>query len=144
MSEHTKQHALSKYEEDFPERATEYLAKGKSFAALAALFDISEDTLMNWRNSRPDFDDACKRGRAKGQAWWEDNSDANMDNKDYSSVRYIFKMKSQYKLRDGNEPSAQPPGINLTALVGIDGSEHTDLVNQIVSDARNRGEITDQ
>lgn len=138
-----REHALSKYEDNFTDIAKEILGKGKSYAAVAAALDISLDTVERWRKEYPEFEEACKRGKAKGQAWWEDNSDANMENKDFSSVRYIFKMKSQYKVRDGTEPNSQNQGINIHAVVGMDGQEHNGFINQVYSDAKARGEVND-
>jgi hypothetical protein len=113
---------------------------GKSYAALAAHLDVSQNTLDNWRKAYPAFDDAVSRGRDKGQATWEQESDDNMNNKDYSSVRYIFKMKTQYKLRDGTEPVKQDNAINTHMLFGMEGSDHKSLVERVLGDAEKRGE----
>lgn len=128
-----KEHALSIYEDRFTGVAIEVLGKGKSYAALAAELGICLDTVETWRKKYPEFAYACKVGKAKGQAWWEENSDQNMENKDYSSVRYIFKMKSQYKVRDGtegNKQDNQQPTAHI--LFGMEGDKHRDLVERIM------------
>ena len=138
---HGQDHALNKYCDDYPQAAIAFLGKGKSYAALAAHLDVSQRTLDNWRKAYPDFDEAVERGRDKGQAYWEQDSDDNMHNKDYSSVRYIFKMKSQYKLKDGTEPVKQDNNTtNTHVLFGMEGSEHKSLVDRVLGDAKDRGE----
>jgi hypothetical protein len=133
-------HALNKYSDDYPEQAIAFLAKGKSYAALAAHLDVSQRTLDNWRKAYPDFDDAVERGRDKGQALWEQDSDDNMQNKDYCSTRYIFKMKSQYKVKDGSEPIKQDNTTNTHMLFGLEGEQHLDLVKRVMSGSQERGE----
>lgn len=134
-----KYHALSKYYDDFPERAHQFLSYGKSFAALAGELDVSIESIERWRKEKPEFNDACNRGRAKGQAWWEEQGDSNMENRNYSATMYIFKMKSQYKVKDGSEPIKQDP-ISTHMLFGMEGSEHKSLVERVLGDAQQRGE----
>lgn len=124
-------HALTVYYPEMCKTAIEILGKGKSYAALAAALEISQRTILRWRQTYPEFEEACEIGKDKGQAWWEEDSDVNMANKDYSSVRYIFKMKSQYKIKDGTEPVKQDaPGPQI--IFGMEGKEHKALVESII------------
>lgn len=132
-------HALDKYYPEMCEQAEDFLANGKSFAALAGELDIAEQTVYEWQKKYPDFDRACKIGKAKGQAWWENQGDSNMENKNYNATMYIFKMKSQYKVKDGSEPIKQDyPQSHL--LFGMEGNEHKSLVERVLGDAKERGE----
>jgi Helix-turn-helix domain len=132
--------ALDKYYPDMCKTAIEFLAKGKSYAALAGQLEIAEQTVYAWQKKYPDFDRACQVGKAKGQAYWEQVSDDNMYNKEFCSTRYIFKMKSQYKLKDGSEPIKQDAPTTPAVIFGMEGKEHGELVERILQGSIDRKE----
>jgi transposase-like protein len=133
-------HGLNAYYDDYPEKAIAFLAQGKSYAALAAYLDVSQQTLDNWRKRYPEFDDAVARGKDKGQAWWEQDGDSNIQNKNYNATMYIFKMKSQYRVRDGSEAKG------MQFIGAVDASKNADaqeLIDKAVAEAKARGEFKD-
>lgn len=122
------EHALNQYKPEFCDTAVSILGAGKSIAALAAALEVSCKTIDEWRKRYDEFGHAVDCGRARGQAYWENESDSNMHNKDYASTRYIFKMKSQYKLRDNDDASVHV----------VTPAEDSSKITEIMRDIANR------
>ena len=60
------------YRPEFCERVIEYGKQGKSKTWMAAEFDVTKQTLLNWERAHPEFLDAMTRALQFSQMWWED------------------------------------------------------------------------
>lgn len=56
------------YRDEYREQAKNYCLLGATDADLAGFFGVTERTIINWRKSHPDFDDACESGKARADA----------------------------------------------------------------------------
>lgn len=61
----------SGYNPAYCERVIELGREGKSKVQMAADFDVSKQTLLNWADAHPEFFDALTRAATLAQAWWE-------------------------------------------------------------------------
>lgn len=126
-----KWNANTLYEEAYDAQAYEYMAGDKSHAALAAFFGVTEQTIYRWKKEHPSFKEAVEAGRAAGQAFVEDEARQNMHDKSFNTSLYIFKMKSQYKVRDESTTKALL-GINTEG----DPDRAREFVNSFSRDSR--------
>lgn len=63
--------APTKYNPEFhPSDFIEKSKKGKTFAQIAASWDISRDTLWKWTDRHKEFSDAVKKGRELAEDWY--------------------------------------------------------------------------
>lgn len=63
----------SKYRKEFhPDNFIELSRKGKTFAQIAAAWDIDRDTIKEWAKRHKEFSAAIKRGRQLAEAWYID------------------------------------------------------------------------
>ena len=58
----------TKYKPEYCQQAEEYIAKGHSMEALASQFDVSRETIYNWKENIEDFKLALDKGFSKRQA----------------------------------------------------------------------------
>lgn len=133
-------HALNLYYPEHCAKAKEILSRGETLTSVAAELDVDRRTIETWRKKYPEFDWACTTGQAKGLSYWEKVGAQNLDNQKYNTTMYIFKLKSQYQVRD-NDPPQQAQGLNVHAVLGIDGDKHESLKSHILNQAAVRGEI---
>lgn len=90
----------TQYDDSYPDKAYYFLRKGKSKTALAAYLSVNPKTIYAWMKEHEAFGYAVECGFAAGQASDEDMLERNLENKDFNTRAYIFKMKVQYKLRE--------------------------------------------
>ena len=90
---------LTDYKKSHCETALNVLSKGKSLAAVCAALDICRQTLINWRNTFPEFDEAVKRGLQKAQSKWEDIGESGIvgEHEKFSAPAWIFSMKNRFR-----------------------------------------------
>lgn len=58
----------TKYKAEYAELAYNYCLMGASEPDLQRLFDVSPQTLYNWRSLHPDFLEGCKKGKEEADA----------------------------------------------------------------------------
>lgn len=86
--------AKGKYQDNFPEVAEEYLAKGHSKQALCGKLGIHKDTLYTWIKEKPAFSDAIKRGVNRGLSHFEDKLLDKINRGDLTAL--IFTLKTRF------------------------------------------------
>ncbi len=88
-----------KYNTDMCIKAQKVLADGESLAAVCAELDITRTTLYDWRETYPEFDEACKKGLMKAQRDWERiGREGIMGNLEkFSASPWIFTMKNRFR-----------------------------------------------
>lgn len=59
------------YKPEYCEAVIELGRAGKSKVQMAASFDVSKQTLLNWADTYPEFLDALTRATTLAQDWWE-------------------------------------------------------------------------
>ena len=65
----------SLYKEEYAEQARKYCLLGATDKELAALFEVNEDTIYEWKNVHSEFSDSIKKGK--------DQADANVADRLY-------------------------------------------------------------
>jgi hypothetical protein len=85
------------YKPTYCNEAVEYLAQGYSLTAFAGEIGVCRDSVYNWMDTHPDFFDAIKKGRAKGQATWEKRLASMAIEGGGNATAIIFAMKNLYQ-----------------------------------------------
>lgn len=75
----------TKYEDRFLEIAEKYLAGGKSVTQLAKHLNVAKSTVYKWAEENKAFSDALELGKEFSQAYWEDELENMMYNKEVNS-----------------------------------------------------------
>jgi len=57
----------TKFKPEYCRIAEEILSRDEPYCAVAAEFNVSEETIRNWKRERPDFFESCKKGKAAGK-----------------------------------------------------------------------------
>lgn len=65
-------------------------SRGMNHKEIASEFGISSDTLDNWRDSYPMFNEACEIGKSAHEAWYLRTGKANLDNRFFQTGLFKF------------------------------------------------------
>lgn len=106
------------YSPDLCERAVALGKRGKSWAGIAAAFNISRSTLNEWERLFPEFSDALARARAAAQSWWEDHGRRNLKADRYQAQVHKNIMAAQFEDYREAAKAGNSNGLDLGALVG--------------------------
>lgn len=85
------------YKEAYCNEVLEHLAEGFTLASFGGIVGASRDTLYEWAKVHPQFSDAIKKGRAKGQHLWEQRLAAQAASGAGNTAAIIFAMKNLYQ-----------------------------------------------
>jgi hypothetical protein len=61
----------TRYQPEFAEKVIELMAEGYSLGGFAGTIGVGRRAINTWMEKHPDFDQACARGLAVRQYWWE-------------------------------------------------------------------------
>jgi hypothetical protein len=77
---------------DEPEYKAEICAKivdlgtaGKSLVQISCIIDIPRTTLLRWGDEHPEFRTALSRAKEAEQAWWENQAQNNLENREFNA-----------------------------------------------------------
>lgn len=89
----------NKYKKEYPKKAEEILAQGKSLAAVCAALDIARQTFYEWKDQHPEFKESIEKGLLKAQAAWEEiGKDGIVGNYEkFNASSWIFTMKNRFR-----------------------------------------------
>lgn len=119
----------SKYRKDFhPEDFIRLSRQGKTFAQIAAAWDIDRETLWSWGKRHTEFANAIKRGRQLAEAWYMEIGQSAMFGQvkiDGRPVKvelgwYVWMTKNMFKwtdkiaVKDEKPNPAEDPLADLT------------------------------
>ncbi|MEM7477061.1 MAG: hypothetical protein AAF483_18920 [Planctomycetota bacterium] len=99
----------SKYKPEYCELAKEYASAGSTNKMLAAAIGVHEDTITNWKNVHPEFNDALTRAKV--------SADVEVEKSLYRmAVGYSYDVQEARVVRDadGNE---RLEAVTLTKFV---------------------------
>lgn len=87
------------YNETICAKAIEVLSNGESLVAVAAELGVSRQTIYDWKDKHPEFNEAVQLGLARSQRYWEQmGHDGTVGtNKDFSATPWVFTMKSRFR-----------------------------------------------
>lgn len=86
----------TKFKPSFCNEVKEHLAQGYTLASWAGTIGVCRSTAYNWSEAHPEFLDAIKVGRAKGQLVWEKRLSKQADEGSGNTAAIIFGMKNLY------------------------------------------------
>lgn len=87
----------SLYRDAYVNEVIQHLAQGYTLASWGGQIGVCRDTVHEWSKVHPEFSDAVKKGRAKGQALWEERLAAQALTGTGNTTAIIFAMKNLYK-----------------------------------------------
>ena len=85
------------YKPTYCDQAVEHLAEGFSLTSFAGEIGHSRDSIYRWMDEHEEFSDAVKKGRAKGQAKWEQRLAKLATEGGGNATAIIFAMKNLYQ-----------------------------------------------
>jgi len=84
------------YRPEFCERVIEYGKQGKSKTWMAAEFDVTKQTLLNWERAHPEFLDAMTRALQFSQMWWEDKGQEALEKPVFQASMWSRSMAARF------------------------------------------------
>lgn len=93
----------TKYEDRFLEIAEKYLAGGKSVTQLAKHLNVAKSTVYKWAEENKAFSDALELGKEFSQAYWEDELENMMYNKEVNSPLVKLYFANRFGWSDKTE-----------------------------------------
>lgn len=87
----------TKYKATYITDVISHLGEGFTLASWAGSIGVSRDTVYEWASVYPEFSDAIKKGRAKGQAIWEKRLANQAITGAGNTAAIIFAMKNMYQ-----------------------------------------------
>lgn len=89
----------NKYCNDFCKQAEDILSTGKSLAAVCAAFNVTRQSLYDWKDAHPEFKEAIDRGLQKAQVVWEEIGANGIQGnyKNFGAAPWIFTMKNRFR-----------------------------------------------
>lgn len=85
------------YKEAYCDEAIAHLGEGFTLASFAGIVGADRQTVYNWAEAHPEFFDAIKKGRAKGQHVWEKRLSKQAEDGAGNTAAIIFAMKNLYQ-----------------------------------------------
>lgn len=93
----------TKYEDRFLEIAEKYLAGGKSVTQLAKHLNVAKSTIYKWAEENQEFSDALELGKEFSQAYWENELENMMYNKEVNSPLVKLYFANRFGWSDKTE-----------------------------------------
>lgn len=108
----------TKYKPEYCQVVIDYLSQGKSVTQLARHLKVNKSTIYQWAQDYPAFSDALKDAQEWSQAYWEDELESMMYNKDVNSPLVKLYFANRFKWHDrpateGDDEKAQPLSITF-------------------------------
>lgn len=72
-------------------------ADGYSKARMAAHIGVAKQTIDNWAKAHPDFLDALTRANTLSQAWWEQEAQNGLKNREFNAGIWDKSVKSMFR-----------------------------------------------
>lgn len=117
----------TKYRDEFCDLVVEMGKEGKSFCQMACAMDITEETLYQWKKSKPDFSESLKKARQHAQAWWEDHGQRGTIGQidGFNSTSYVWQTKNRFPdaFRDKHEIEHSGEVEVTVTIGGINGEQ---------------------
>jgi transposase len=85
------------YKPAYCNEVIEHLGEGYSLASFGGIIGAARQTIYNWADEYPEFLDAIKKGRAKGQRLWESRLANQAITGEGNTAAIIFAMKNLYQ-----------------------------------------------
>lgn len=131
------------YKPTYCDQAVEHLALGYSLTSFAGKIGHSRDSIYRWMDEHEEFSGAVKKGRAKGQALWEQRLAAMAVNGGGNATAIIFAMKNLYQ-DDWREKQAiehtGKDGGPIEQSLSLDPSKlSTEAMAELLNAASNEG-----
>lgn len=104
----------------------DHCADGRSLASFCNSIDISRQTLYQWRNRYPEFNDACARALLRAQEWFENQCRAGLQDRNFNSRLAEFLMTAQF--RDDYAPQLARLEVHHTGNVNVRSLPREELV----------------
>lgn len=85
------------YRDEFCNRVIELGKAGYSQARMAADLGVAKSTITEWAKSNADFMNALTRARTYSQAWWEQEAQNGLKNRDFNAGIWDKSVKSMFR-----------------------------------------------
>lgn len=85
------------YRPEFCDRIIELGKLGYSQARMAADIGVAKSTITEWAKSHPDFSNALARARTLSQAWWEQEAQTGLKNREFNAGIWDKSVKSMFR-----------------------------------------------
>lgn len=86
----------SLYKPEFCEEVIRLGVEGKGRAQIAAVLDVTRDTLDNWAADHPEFLRAMTRARELALAWWEEQGQKGIWAKEFNANAYRLQVLNRF------------------------------------------------
>lgn len=128
----------TKYKPEYCEQLIKHMGEGFSFESFAAVVEITESTLYEWKLKNKEFSEAHKKGYGANRMFWEKISlDYLVSDKDtkFNSTVWIFNMKNRFGWKDRHEIDTNVSGnVTFQLAAPIVDNTHNILEGAVVEE----------
>lgn len=78
-------------------------AEGKSECQISAAIDQPRTTMRSWADQHPEFSSALTRAKELEQAWWENEAQSNLKDKDFNANLWNKSMSARFRSEYGDK-----------------------------------------
>ena len=104
------------YKNEYDDIAYEFLASGKSIVQLSKKLGVCRDTIYKWERANDSFKEALIIGREHSQAYWEDELESMMYNKEVNTGLVKLYFANRFKWLDRPEEQEGPKEQPVTRI----------------------------
>lgn len=125
----------SSYKPIYCKKLLDMSREGKSLQQVAAEIGVTPRTMRNWKEKYPEFKEACAEGLVLACAWWENEIQQGMNDKDkpkHWATSIIYTMKCRFKEFGYNERQEQ--SIEITNKHETMSNEDIDRALKAITD----------
>lgn len=100
----------TKYRPRYCERVIELGCEGKSRAVIARELGVAISTMQDWEKRYDDFRAATARARELAQAWWEEQGQRGIWERDFNASAYRLQVMNRFPDRWRDKQSLEHSG----------------------------------
>lgn len=107
----------TKYTDDLPEKALEFIGNGKSVTQLAKHLKVAKSTIYQWAKDNEEFSVALKMANDWSQSVWEDKLEEMMTSKEVNAPLVKLYFANRFKWHDKpaeQEEETKAQSLNIT------------------------------
>lgn len=92
-----------KFNDEELKKIQEWMYEGKSIKQIARLLKVSRQWLHELMLGDSKLNDTIQLGKEYAEAWWEEQGQANLWNKEFNHQLFYMNMKNRFGWKDKNE-----------------------------------------
>jgi hypothetical protein len=106
-------------------------------AEIAAVLDVTRNTVANWESEHPEFLRATTRASELSAGWWEKQGRVNITNRNFNAPAYSLQVRNRFPADWRDKQSLEHSGPNGVPIQVTQTLEDAELLER-AAQLRNR------